>query len=166
MLRCDDQVLLAVRFEIPLLLAHEDIGSDPAAARGAVEFEKVLKDTPSQLLAEGIYTKIAIPLKGGYLRSHSLAMLSAVLAATRLQRGARGGGGRGSGGQSGGAGDGGGEDGPDLLSVRHSKSSGDLLTLEGSFCSDVSMGDESFSGGHEASMGAAVSHALAFGQVR
>lgn len=79
-----EQTLLAMRLKVPLLLAHEDVGADDDA-RNAEEFERIISATPPQLLRNGVYTKIAVPIKGGYLRQLSLAMLGNVLASTKVR---------------------------------------------------------------------------------
>ena len=60
-----------------LLLAHEMPGLEQEA-RHAVEFGTFFADgqTPSTLVAAGIYSSIAVPLKGGPWRKASMALLA------------------------------------------------------------------------------------------
>jgi len=72
------EVRQALLCRIPLLLTNEDTGEDDEERKGA-SFEKIIASTPISLLSMGIYSKISIPLKGGFLRPYSLAILSEVL---------------------------------------------------------------------------------------
>ena len=72
------EVQQALLCRIPLLLTNEDTGEDAEERHGA-SFEKIIASTPISLLGMGIYSKISIPLKGGFLRPYSLAILSEVL---------------------------------------------------------------------------------------
>jgi len=60
-----------------LLLAHEMLGLGQEA-RHAVEFSTFFADgqTPRTLVAAGIYSSIAVPLKGGPWRATSMALLA------------------------------------------------------------------------------------------
>lgn len=62
-----------------LVLVHEDIGpneQEQATRRGAT-FELVIASTPAQLVQMQIYSRIAVPLKGGLFRAISLALCDA-----------------------------------------------------------------------------------------
>jgi len=69
---------------VPLLLAHEMPGLGGQEARHAVDFAAFFScangTTPQELLHAGIYSQIAIPLKGGPWRSASLVIIAHSLA--------------------------------------------------------------------------------------
>jgi len=74
-----DEVEAAMRSGKRLLLAHEMPGlGHEAQARHTVEFGNFFADgqTPSTLVAAGIYSSIAVPLKGGPWREASMALLA------------------------------------------------------------------------------------------
>ena len=84
----EDEVLTAMAKGKPLLLVHEQEGLGQEG-RDPVPFETVIASTPRELMSEGIYSKIAVPLKGGILRLRSLAMLAEVLIAVKQKRNGR-----------------------------------------------------------------------------
>ena len=73
------QVEKAMRLRIPLLLAHEMTGLGQEG-RHACEFGFFFSVTPAALLRSGIYSNIAVPLKGGQWRQVSMAFLGKALA--------------------------------------------------------------------------------------
>ena len=79
-----DEVVEAMRHNMPLLLVYEQTGIGQAERFG-VTFEVIIAQTPRRLLRAQIYSKIAVPLKGGLFRRRSLTMLGEVLAAVRRQ---------------------------------------------------------------------------------
>ena len=78
------EVKEAMRLGVRLLLAHEMPGIGGQAARHGVDFSTFfacsLGATPPDLLKRGIYTQIAVPLKGGAWREASMVMLAKALA--------------------------------------------------------------------------------------
>ena len=76
------QVAAALRCGVQLLLAHEMLGTD-AEARGGVDFGAFFDceqgTTPPQLVRAGIYSQIAVALKGGAHRQVSMALLAKAL---------------------------------------------------------------------------------------
>ena len=76
------EVAMALRCGVQLLLAHEMLGAD-AEARGGVDFGAFFDceqgTTPPQLVKVGIYSQIAIALKGGPHRQVSMALLAKAL---------------------------------------------------------------------------------------
>ena len=76
------EVATALCSGVQLLLAHEMLGVDQEA-RGGVEFADFFEceqgTTPQQLLRAGIYSQIAVALKGGQHRKVSMALLAKAL---------------------------------------------------------------------------------------
>ena len=72
----------AMTSDVCLLLAHEMTGVEQAA-RGGCEFGLFFEfeTTPPELIMAGIYSSIAIPLKGGPWRSASMIMIAKALTA-------------------------------------------------------------------------------------
>ena len=74
-----DDVRQAMRAGKHLVLAHEMIGLDQADERRGVEFGTFFEHadgaTPRDLLRDGIYMSVAIPLKAGHYRRAGLTML-------------------------------------------------------------------------------------------
>ena len=70
----------AMDLHVHLLLCHEMVGGGGQDARGGVEFSAFFScaegATPQELLQQGIYSEIAVPLKGGPWREPSLALLA------------------------------------------------------------------------------------------
>lgn len=73
------EVEAAMRRGAQLLLCHEMPGVG-GEARHAEDFGNFFKDTPSRLIRDGIYSQIALPLKGGAWRRVSLSMVTSALA--------------------------------------------------------------------------------------
>ena len=71
----EDEVALAIKLKIPLLLVHEQPGLGQAANR-AITFEENIAATPRHLLFAKLYNTVATPLKGGVYRHRSLLMLA------------------------------------------------------------------------------------------
>ena len=80
----------ALASRVRLLLAHEMPGLGGQFDRDAVEFSAFFAHTngatPQHLLKAGIYSHVAVPLKGGDWRAASLAMLAAELIKPPLPR--------------------------------------------------------------------------------
>lgn len=76
------EVAAALRCGVQLLLAHEMLGTD-AEARGGVDFGSFFDceqgTTPPQLVRAGIYSQIAVALKGGAHRQVSMSLLTKAL---------------------------------------------------------------------------------------
>jgi len=74
------EVMKAMDLGVHLLLVHEMPGVGGQAERHGCDFGTFFSDTvPNELLQRGIYSQIAIALKGGEWRKASMAMLSSVL---------------------------------------------------------------------------------------
>ena len=76
------EVATALRSGVQLLLAHEMPGADQAARSGvefAAFFDCEQGTTPPQLIRAGIYSQIAVALKGGAHRTVSMALLAKAL---------------------------------------------------------------------------------------
>ena len=75
-----NEVLEAMTLEVPLLLAHEMIGTGGQEVRHGCDFGLFFAcgqgETPRELLQKGIYHKIAVPLKGSAWRKASMVMLA------------------------------------------------------------------------------------------
>ena len=71
-----NEVLHAIRLGVQLVLAHEVPGVQQAG-RHPIEFAMLFETglTPPALVAAGIYSTIAVPLKGGAWRQTSMALL-------------------------------------------------------------------------------------------
>ena len=84
-----DEVTRAMDLGMNMLLAHEMPGVGGQAARHGCEFGAFFSNpdgaTPNSLLKRGIYSKIAIPLKGGEWRTASLAIMGWELSMSREQ---------------------------------------------------------------------------------
>merc|ERR1711998_299044 len=78
-----DEVANAMRLDMHILLVHEMPGAGGQDARFGCEFSRFFAHpdgaTPSELLASGIYSEIAVPLKGGPWREASMVLLDRVL---------------------------------------------------------------------------------------
>ena len=76
-----EEVQMAMRGGLRLLLAHEMPGLTPG--REAVDFDHFFAEgqTPRTLVAAGIYATIAVPLKGGAWRETSMALLATEMGA-------------------------------------------------------------------------------------
>jgi len=74
----------AMDLEIRLLLAHEMIGVGGQETRGGCDFGSFFAcpdgATPHDLITRGIYSKIAVALKGGAWREVSMALMAQALA--------------------------------------------------------------------------------------
>ena len=81
-----EEVERAMRGGVRLLLAHESPGLGGQEARGAVRFDTFFErgQTPSSLLAAGVYSSLAVPLKGGAWRETSMALLANAIAEGHL----------------------------------------------------------------------------------
>ena len=79
-----DEVGWAMDADVSLLLAHEMIGVGGQDARFGCEFANFFRcddgATPTELLDRGIYSQIAVALKGGEWRKTSMVMLAKKLA--------------------------------------------------------------------------------------
>lgn len=75
-----DEVLEAMARGVPLLLAHEMLGTGGQEARHGCDFDLFFAcehgETPRELLRKGIYHSIAVALKGGAWREASMVMLA------------------------------------------------------------------------------------------
>ena len=78
------EVECAMDANVPLLLAHEMPGVSGQIARHGVEFGTFFScpdgATPSELLQRGVYSSIAVALKGGPMRQVSMVLLAQALA--------------------------------------------------------------------------------------
>ena len=78
-----DEVMRAMDLEVSILLVHEMPGSGGQDARFSCEFGAFFScpdgATPSDLVQRGIYSSIAVPLKGGAWREASMVLLGAAL---------------------------------------------------------------------------------------
>ena len=76
------EVVTALHCGVQLLLAHEMLGAD-AEARGGVDFATFFDceqgTTPPQLVRAGVYSQIAVALKGGQHRKVSMALFAKAL---------------------------------------------------------------------------------------
>jgi hypothetical protein len=74
----------AMDADVPLLLVHEMIGVGGQETRHGCEFSTFFScdagATPTELLQRGIYSKIAVAIKGGEWRKTSMAMLAKAIA--------------------------------------------------------------------------------------
>ena len=78
------EVLKAMDLGVHILLAHEMPGVGGQAARHAVDFPSFFSTTPQELLRRGLYSHMAVPLKGGVWREVSaLRGTDSLAAATR-----------------------------------------------------------------------------------
>lgn len=77
------EVAQAMDLGVHILLAHEMVGSGDQMARHGCEFATFFScedgATPEKLLHKGIYSEIAVALKGGRWREASMALLGASL---------------------------------------------------------------------------------------
>ena len=75
---------------VHVLLAHEMVGLGGQEKRNGCEFSTFFAcadgATPSALLQRGIYSEIAVPLKGGAMRDVSMALLNLVLGVAKEQQ--------------------------------------------------------------------------------
>lgn len=69
----------ALDLGVHVLLAHEMHGMDDQDARSGCEFGLFFSNTPPELLHRGIYSEIAVALKGGEWREASMCLLHAAL---------------------------------------------------------------------------------------
>ena len=85
----EHNVAYALENQIPLLLAHEDVGIYHWDATGmdSITFQQLEEATPLALCQSGIYSEIATSLKGGSLRKTSLLQLLHALAHKLKERG-------------------------------------------------------------------------------
>ena len=84
-----DEVRAAMEGQVHLLLAHEMPGVGGQLVRHGVDFGTFFASTegatPKDLILAGIYTSIAIPLKGGAWREASMVMFIQTLAAEEAE---------------------------------------------------------------------------------
>jgi len=92
-----DELMKAMDLEVSILLVHEMPGAGGQEARFGCEFGSFFScpdgATPGELIQRGIYSSIAVPLKGGAWREASMMLLGAALGmskeeAKEAQRGA------------------------------------------------------------------------------
>ena len=82
------EIAVAMSAGVPVLLAHEMPGIGGQAARHGVAFGTFFASdaTPMALLKAGIYSSIAVALKGGEWREASMVMMADALAAEPTKR--------------------------------------------------------------------------------
>ena len=82
-----DELRTALDLGVHVLLSHEMPGIGGQEARHAVEFSTFFANpsgaTPNDLLKRGLYSEIAVPLKGGPWREASMALLGSALGMTK-----------------------------------------------------------------------------------
>jgi len=80
------ELLEAMDLEVHVLLVHEMPGMGGQEARSGCEFGQFFScedgATPNELLRKGIYSEIAVPLKGGPWREASMSILAKTLASS------------------------------------------------------------------------------------
>ena len=80
-----EEVLRAMRLRKAILLTYEDMGVDKDERKGAI-IERLIASTPESLVNAELYSIIAVPLRGTWLRPASLAMLAKVLNAVIVRK--------------------------------------------------------------------------------
>jgi hypothetical protein len=82
-----DELMKAMDLEVSILLVHEMAGAGGQEARFGCEFGSFFScpdgETPGELIQRGIYSSIAVPLKGGAWREASMMLLNAALATSK-----------------------------------------------------------------------------------
>jgi len=85
-----DELMRAMDLNVHVLLAHEMPGRGGQTQRFAVEFAAFFGHpdgaTPPALLARGIYSEIAVPLKGGAWREASMVLFGMALGMSEEER--------------------------------------------------------------------------------
>lgn len=84
-----DEIRRAMDLNVHVLLTHEMPGTGGQEARFGCEFGSFFGATPSDLLKRGVYSEVAVALKGGPWREASMMMLAMAFGLTKEEAKAR-----------------------------------------------------------------------------